>query len=295
LLEYDTLKRANHVIRLEDAINKQLELRVILNENEVMSLLNKMGINSIQASSDVEIFNGSYGYTRRERMPSLANGNVRLKIMSFGKDKNSKYKVYSAKLNTEGVLIEFDMGKIIKWLCANDIITKDSMPDLQDKISLKKWFLENIRGEQMNLFSPDGELLEDRKAVWTFALLHTIAHGLINSAGEFSGLSKNSLSEIIMPETASIFIYALSSQGLTLGSISGMFEQNLVPFLDYTLVHTKECIFDPLCSDRDDSACSACLFLPETSCGYFNNFLSRKYLYSIASVDNTRIQGFWEE
>ena len=48
-----------------------------------------------------------------------------------------------------------------------------------------------------------------------------MSHCFIKTAGEMSGLSGNSLSEIIIAETASIFIYAQSSQGVPLGALSG--------------------------------------------------------------------------
>jgi hypothetical protein len=120
-----------------------------------------------------------------------------------------------------------------------------------------------------------------------------MSHAFMNAAGELSGLSSNSLTEIIIVETASIFIYAQTSQGIPLGALSGMAETNYAYFLKKAFDETKNCVFDPICTERDDTACSACLIIPEISCNHFNAELGRKYLYSIDGVETPTI-GFWE-
>jgi len=64
-------------------------------------------------------------------------------------------------------------------------------------------------------------------------------------------------------------------------------------FLKKAFDEAKNCVFDPICTERDDTACSACLIIPEISCNHFNAELGRKYLYSIDGVDNPTV-GFWE-
>ena len=120
-----------------------------------------------------------------------------------------------------------------------------------------------------------------------------MSHAFMNAAGELSGLSSNSLTEIILVETASIFIYAQTSQGIPLGALSGMAESNYAYFLKKAFDEAKNCVFDPICTERDDTACSACLIIPEISCNHFNAELGRKYLYSIDGVDTPTV-GFWE-
>ena len=120
-----------------------------------------------------------------------------------------------------------------------------------------------------------------------------MSHAFIKSAGELSRLSGNSLTEIIIVETASIFIYAQTSQGIPLGALSGMAESNYAFFLKKALDESRNCVFDPICTDRDDTACSACLIIPEISCNHFNAELGRKYLYSLEGASSPSI-GFWE-
>ena len=126
-----------------------------------------------------------------------------------------------------------------------------------------------------------------------FGLLHSMSHAFIRMAGELSGLSSNSLTEIIIVETASIFIYAQTSLGIPLGALSGMAEMRYEYFLRRVLEDSRNCVFDPICRDRDDTACSGCLIIPEISCNHFNAELGRKYMYSIDGVRSPKI-GFWE-
>ena len=165
------------------------------------------------------------------------------------------------------------------------------MPDLEDDISIKERFSEYVHSEAISMF---GEIDESEKITKNvFALLHSISHVFMNAAGELSGLSRNSLTEIIIVETASIFIYAQTSQGIPLGALSGMVESNYIYFLKKAFEEAKNCVFDPICTERDDTACSACMVIPEISCNHFNNELGRKYLYSIPGIDNPKV-GFWE-
>lgn len=158
-------------------------------------------------------------------------------------------------------------------------------------ISVKKWFAQYVHSDVISMF---GEIDDSEKITKNvFALLHSMSHAFMNSAGELSGLSGNSLTEIILVETASIFIYAQTSQGIPLGALSGMAESNYAYFLKKAFDEAKNCVFDPICTERDDTACSACLIIPEISCNHFNAELGRKYLYSIDGVDNPTV-GFWE-
>ena len=125
-----------------------------------------------------------------------------------------------------------------------------------------------------------------------FALLHSMSHAFLKTAGESSGLSDSSLSEIIIVETASIFIYSQSSQGIPLGALSGMAETGYKLFLEKTFEDNRHCIFDPICTERDGTKCMACLIIPESTCHHFNSELGRKFLYSIPEQEPG--VGFWE-
>ena len=293
LMQYDTIKYAKHVITLEESIQRQMEMEFIDDAQEVYELNHQLGIVNMQVSCDIQIVNCSYGYSRRVADPkNSSNHNCRLKLSAFDRSKDGTARlVYGSKLDTEGILFEISQKKIIEWLFANKIIGEEMLPDLDDELSIKKWFAEYVHSDVISIY---GDIDQDEIITKNvFALLHSMSHAFLKTAGELSGLSSNSLTEIILVETASIFIYAQTSQGIPLGALSGMAETNYAFFLKKVLKESKNCVFDPICTNRDNTACSACLLIPEISCNHFNAELGRKYLYSTAEVETPKI-GFWE-
>lgn len=293
LMQYDTIKYARQVFTLQDAIEKQLALEFIDSPDDILKMNEKLGISNMQVSCDIELINCTYGYTRKASDPANnQNKKCRLKLNAYDKAKNSNANlVYGAKLETEGILFEISQKKIVEWLRLNNIIDDSQMPDLDDELAIKKWYAEYVKGEVVSAFGEIDEAENITKHV--FALLHSMSHAFIKTAGEISGLAGNSLTEIILVETASIFMYAQTSQAIPLGALSGMAENNYAQFLNKVFADTRNCVFDPICSDRDNTSCSACMIIPEISCNHFNNELGRKYLYTIDNTDKPLI-GFWE-
>lgn len=294
LMQYDTVKHAKKIITLEDSIARQLEMEFIDDRREVVDMQKKLGIKNMQVSCDMEIITCTYGFTRKTVNPmNRTNKNRLLKLNAYDKAKDGATNlVYGAKLETEGILFEIDQVKIIEWLRMNNFISDIDMPDLDDEVSVKKWYAEKVNGNKIGIF---GDVSEDAGDITSavYKMLHTMSHAFIKTIGELSGLSSNSLTEILFVETASIFIYAQSSQGVPLGALSGMVECNYAKFLNQTYSDNRNCIFDPICSTRQDTACSACVIIPEVSCGYFNSGLGRKYLYNIIT-ENNNMKGFWD-
>lgn len=290
LLEFDTLKYPKHYISLSNAINKGKDLGYIVDENDVYELLSKMKINNMHVSEDVQIVNYSYGFTRIRNCPDGTADTLDLHLRGF------KNKAFTTILDTEGILIELDMKEIFKWLQENGFVSDDI--EINSKVEVKKWFLENINLDSITHFatiSGDGNNLVTKVV---YSLIHTISHMMIISAGKNSGLSRDSISEIIFPNTCAFFIYPTSSEGVTLGSISGMFETNLEIFLQDALRENEICTFDPICSTHQNGACVACSYLSEVNCAHFNKDLSRSYLYGgIIRINNKEIKikkGFWK-
>ena len=292
-MQYNTVKYARRVITLQDSINRQTEMEFIDSPEDVYVWHRRLGITNMQVSCDIQIVNCTYGYTRKAFDPlKNTNKNTSLKLNAYEKNtEGTAHLVYGAKLDTEGILLEFSQRRIIEWLVENHIIRREQIPDLDDELAVKKWYAENVRS---NLISMFGDIEGDEPITKNvFGLLHSMSHALLNAAGEISGLSSNSLTEIIFVETASIFIYAQTSQGVPLGALSGMAEMRYEFFLRRVYEDSRNCIFDPVCSQRDDTACHACLVIPEISCNYFNAGLGRKYMYSNEGVQSPKV-GFWE-
>lgn len=290
LMQYETIKNSRSVITLDDAINRQIAVGFIDEPQEILELHKKLGIKEMQASGDVEIVSCSYGYTRKLTDPHNAKKN--LKLVSYNKDGDSdKTLVFGMKLETEGILFDIDRVKILDWLVANGIITESQMPDVENEEAVKKWFAQNVHGDRVSTFGEceDGDDITKN----VFALLHSMAHAFIKTAGEMSGLSANSITELIFIDTCSIFIYSQSNQGQVLGSLSGMVESIYSRFLKRVYADNRECVFDPICVDRDESACQGCLIIADSSCKFFNTNLGRRYLYSL-ELDEDKRTGFWE-
>ena len=291
LVEYYTLKNPNDKCTLDQALEKMKSIDTITNDEEIYELQNKLGIKDVQISFDIEIINATYGFTRLYSDPSKVTNGSKLKIKSYTTSREVDYLAYSNKLMTEGMLIEFDKKMILDWLLENKVINQSMLPP-EDKY--KEWFVKNINNDITQCFGDIDDSEENKITKYVYGLLHTISHMMIRSAGEISGLSKDSLSEMIFPNIPAIFIFANTSQAIPLGSLSGMFEMNYKGFLEKAFELSQNCIFDPLCSN-EKGACSGCTNLSEISCCNFNNDLSRFYLIGSPETNTkTNIKGFWK-
>lgn len=282
----------NYISTLEKAKRISKELNTSNDYDKYDDLANRFGIKNIQACGNVPFLFCSYGYTRKSNDPSANKGKLALK--AFPIEGKVKKNIYAVKLNTEGILIEFDKVKILNWLVKNNFIDENDLPtDMNDETKLKEWFINNIDIDEIPTFN-DINKQEHPKTSYVYNLLHSISHALIKQAGDLCGLDKNSLSEYIFPEIPAIFIYCQNSQGLSLGALFNLFEAYFDKWLKYTLNSVDKCIFDPVCLDRD-RACTGCLYINEVSCVHFNKDLDRRYL--IGHYDKStkeKIYGFWE-
>lgn len=292
ILEYNTLKSSKRIITINEAIENQLELGVIQNKSDILKVNEQYGIANAQVSQDIEIITSTFGYTRKVKDPEkVSNGGI-LNLKPFRNEQNKNI-VYCSVLETEGIVIELDKKKILGWLYENKVISQENMPDMEDELSIKKWFIENIKSDKITPFSDlDMENPEMKITYYVYNLIHTISHALLKNAGILSGLEKNSLSEMIFPNLATIFIYANTTQGIPLGALSGMFEQNYKSFIIQAEDIMGRCVFDPICMDRDNGSCSACTQLSEISCCHFNKDLNRKLLIG-HKTESESIIGFW--
>lgn len=292
ILEYNTLKNSKRIISIDEAIENQLELGVIQNKSDILKVNEQYGIANAQVSQDIEIITSTFGYTRKIKDPEkVSNGGIlNLKPFRNEQDKNI---VYCSVLETEGIVIEINKRKILEWLYNNKVISQENLPDINDEVSVKKWFIENIKSDKITPFSDlNMEDPEIKITYYVYDLIHTISHALLKSAGILSGLEKNSLSEMIFPNLTTIFIYANTTQGIPLGALSGMFEQNYKSFIIQAEDIMGRCVFDPICMDRDNGSCSACTQLSEISCCHFNKDLNRKLLIG-HKTESESIIGFW--
>lgn len=299
LLEYETIKN-NTILKLDNAIENSIKYEQTKNYAEIEELLESMGIKDISSISNIEIINTAYGYTRVYQSEENVLPNEKFEIRSLI-DSSSREKYERGTIDflntrdkTEGILIELDKAKIIKFLQKNNEIMKNTRIQIDNEKELNKWFIEHPNPTIINKYSEiqeDGSCTKD-----VYTLLHTISHMFINVFGENCGLDKNSLGEMIFVNVPAIFIYSQTIQGHVLGALTDMFKRNLLNVLRDTYENNKVCIFDPICMDTSNGRCVGCSYLDEVTCEHFNLDLTRKVLYGYENKDTKEnIKGFWEE
>lgn len=290
ILEYDLVTRLDDISDLDSAIEVARLLNTNANPEKYAEIAERYGITSARVCDRIPFISCSYGYTRAES--EYKNG---VQLHALKEENHGKKNVYATKLNTEGVLFEFDRKKIIKWLLVNDMIDADSAPDLDSEEEIKLWFINHINPELIHPFT-EIDVNSSPETYYVYRLIHSLSHLLIRAAADIGGLGKDSLSEYIFPGIPAVLIYCQNSQGFNLGSLFNTFEAYFDKWLNKAYSSAQKCVFDPICIERKKKACTGCLFVNEVSCQHFNKDLDRSLV--IGHVDREtqkRLIGFWEE
>lgn len=286
ILEYDELVHTKVTLSLDEAEKDA----ALVNDGyriDFHQVAKELGFSKVKLCSGVPIITCSYGYTRHKKFGD------NIKLRGFPKEM-SKRNVYAAKLETEGVLFEFDRERILKWLLINGIITQDDMPTDASEVGLKLWFLDHIKPDAIGSFSEIDDSDSTRITKIVYTLLHSVSHALIREAAEICGLDSDSLSEYILPNIPAVFIYCSNSQGFSMGALTSAFQTHFDKWLRHARTRSKKCLFDPICISKE-KACVGCLFVNEVSCQHFNKDLDRSYLCGHFDVQkHKRVKGFWE-
>ena len=249
-----------------------------------------MGFSNVQICSGVPVVFAAYGYTRKER--ECKEG---VKLHGFPQEMEKK-NIYATRLETEGVLFELDRRRVLNWLLDNNLIQNEELPQDMSDYGIKMWFLDRVRLDRITPFTPIDET--DAYGIITkrvYTLLHSISHALMAEASEICGLDKSSLSEYILPNIPSVFIYCSNAQGFNMGALYSAFQSHFDRWLKHAKERSKKCIFDPICIDKE-KACAGCLYLNEVSCQHFNKDLDRSYLCGFFDKQQQdKLTGFWED
>lgn len=289
ILEYDLVTRLDDVSDLASAVNVARLLNTNANPEQYAQIAERFGIKSARVCDRIPFVSCSYGYTRVE-----SEWKEGVQLHALKEEKNGRKNIYATKLNTEGVLFEFDRKKIIQWLIANEIINVDEAPNLDSKEEIKIWFLNNIKPSLIHPFSTIDEKVS-KETYYVYRLIHSLSHLLIRAAADIGGLGKDSLSEYIFPGVPAVLIYCQNSQGFNLGSLFNTFEAYFDKWMNKAYTNAQKCIFDPICIERQ-KACTGCLFVNEVSCQHFNKDLDRALVVGHVDRETQRkTTGFWEE
>lgn len=300
ILEYDTLTEKKNT-DLNGAIEKAIRLNRIHDKECVNKLATMMKIQDIYSVSGIEVVNTAYGYTRKYQSPEvMMNPNDKLVLRAFTEKSHPGVPIfYNIRNETEGIVIDIDKKVMYRHL-VSIFSDKYRFKNLKDESEIVDWFLNdnNIDPSIIKTFKSiesDGTLkTEATKAV--YSILHTISHIAIQSISRFSGIEKDSLSEMVFPNSCSILIYANTNQAIVLSAITSMFDKQVYELLNSFYEDNKTCSFDPICinDDKSNGSCIACTLLSEAACEHFNKDLGRRFLYGYHN-GSKNIDGFWEE
>lgn len=289
IFEYDMVKNLPDIVTLDQAAEIAGLLNTNANPEIYRTLAEKCGIANVQACDKIPFVSCSYGYTRGES--EYKDG---VQLHAFKQEAYGRKNIYAVKMDTEGILFEFDRKRILQWLIINEFIRQDDIPDLESDSELKMWFINHIRQDIIHTFSPIEEA-ESPETFYIYRLIHSLSHLLIRAVAEIGGLGKDSLSEYIFPGVPAVLIYCQNSQGFNLGSLSNTFEAYFDRWLKKALSSAQKCVFDPVCIERY-KACTGCLFLNEVSCQHFNKDLDRSLVIGhLEKATRKRTFGYWEE
>lgn len=289
VLEYDLINSSIDISTIEDAKSISKKLNTNANPDLYDELMDKYGISNAKVCGSIPIVSCSYGYTREKN-----EYDTKVQLRAFIEEHPGRKNVYANRLNTEGVIFEFDRKKILKWMVENEYLEEKEFSQLDSEEKIKLWFINHVNINAISTFTPiDENVYKYTKVI--YSLIHSISHLLMKSVSELCGLDKDSISEYIFPGIPAVLIYCQNSQGFNLGALFNTFEAYFDKWLITAAKKAKKCVYDPICIDRY-KACTGCLFTNEISCQHFNKDLDRQLLIGYYDRQHKKkIKGFWEE
>jgi hypothetical protein len=217
--------------------------------------------------SNLPIMEMIYGY-------QVGTSRASAKIRTFDKSGYESV-VLAHRTETEAALFDLDPATLATWVGAK-------VGQSIDVLALQKM-----------LIRPEADATSQEVYDSVEALLHTLSHLMIRQSELYTGLSRETLSELIFPPAMALAIYA--ADGSELGALRNCFASfRLREWLRAAHNASKICSLDPSCAERklrDTAACINCLFIAERSCnGYWNEKLDRLLVSNVGGGD-----GFWDK
>ncbi len=193
----------------------------------------------------------------------------------------------------EGIFFSLHEPSLNKWK-ANPVIEERTEQIL---VSYKEWLSIRNRGYEE----------QDLRITPEFILIHTLAHLFIRQLSLNSGYNTASIRERVYcggdaPSMKGVLIFTgTNDSDGTLGGLARLSEPSLFEALvKDALGEAIWCASDPICSEGitstsenlNNTACHACVLLPETSCEYSNRFLDRSF---VVGSPEDRTFGFFSQ
>lgn len=269
-------------VTLSDIANDPMALMAY--QTEVSRLFSHIGIAKMILIRGLPVCEFSFGYSRvsstpvyqREYRGQAVPMPVRLKAFDILPDSGSKHPVYVTQQNNEALYIKLDEDRVRRWLTVNAVIDLPAVG-----ASIGRGYLETYTD-----FGPFLDDYKDRErggtfprnlAPFVYMLLHSLAHQMVHSLADVSGLDRDGIGEHIFPADLAFVLYR---KGMTpdLGNVSAMWRNHATEFLRRIIEpRALRCGSGSLCDSRG-GACPACIMVSEISCISSNLLLSRASL-----------------
>lgn len=184
------------------------------------------------------------------------------------------------RMKTEAALFDLDASSVASWVSAK-------VGASIGETTLHKMLIQYESGRAENASSQAATIYQALEK-----LLHTLAHLMIRQSEIFTGLSRESLSEMIF--TPALAFALICEDGSELGALRSAFASyRLRDWLSQALFASRGCALDPVCAEAKvtgAAACHSCLFIAERRCnGYWNGQLDRRLVSDVRRND-----GFWD-
>lgn len=225
----------------------------------------------------------SVGFTRLEPQVLSLSGELDLDVRSAALALQRDW-LPAIEILGEGFFIQLDEDALRAWEKQPAVVAREKM--------LREGFDQWAQANDSKLEFPGAR----------FYLLHSLSHLLLTQLSLECGYPASSIKERLYcsPGGSAVPMAAvLLSTGTTgsEGTLGGLVEEGrrLGHHLSLALPEAKLCSNDPVCAHHapadssgrclEGAACHGCLYLPETSCERFNQFLDRALVVSTLGVD----------
>lgn len=224
---------------------------------------NRAGLQAIELVDRFPILTGNFAYTREKQGPGESS------LVAFTA-KSGAYVVHGELAQTEALFIRLQPILVARWLVSQGLTLDPWSDDRTARLAILRAATLPTAGATAPAQPTVGSAL--------LTLVHSYSHRFVRRAAVFSGIDRNSLSELLVPEHLAFFIYATPRGDFVLGGLQAVFESELHNLLEDVITGDPRCPLDPGCS-LAGSACMACLHLGEPSCRFFNQYLARSTLF----------------
>lgn len=264
---------------LTDAYGDEARMRHY--REDIGTPLQRMGVAELVLIRGLPVCEFSFGYTRVSAEPVYVREfnnrrvNMPVRLNAFPQMRNGKRPIYVTRQNNEALYFRLDEGRVRRWLGANGI------QDITDGKGIGASLLETY--QDFGAFLDDFKQREGRGsaqraiAPYVYLLLHSLAHQVMQSLADVSGLDRDGLGEYVFPADLAFVVYR---RGMTpdLGNVSAMWRNHARQFLRRMRdARTLRCGSGSLCDTRG-GACPACIMVSEVTCIASNHLLSRAAL-----------------